>query len=258
MNDAGPAPAHWPLEVARLRESIAAATLACERDAARGSLWRLLFEALMRYLRLHSRHARGVSPADLEDIASEKALEILARAESGAWDLAGRSSAEISGYISRVARNGWIDLVHRVSREVRAPEGGDPDQAPEGILLRAAGSSPGPEECAESAELTLALRDCVERLPARERRVWFFRAFYDMSSREIAAHPRVGLNAAHVDVVAQRARQALRDCLERKGHAAGAAPAGAFVQLWALLERLAIELGNEPVAPEAGATGRRP
>ena len=258
MNAPCPEPGLWPLEVVRLHGAIHAARAPAERDAARGALWRLLFEALTRYLRVHSRHTRGTSPADLEDIASEKALEILARAESGAWDLCGRSAAEISGYLSRVARNGWVDLVQRASREVRVPEGGEPDRSLEGVPDRPGTLETSPGDRVEGVELALALRDCAESLPERERRIWFFRAFYEMSSREIAAHPLIRLNAAHVDVVAQRARLALRECLGRKGHTAGDAPPGAFIELWSQLEEMAAgDLGEllSP-GPGSGSTGR--
>ena len=59
-----------------------------------------------------------------------------------------------------------------------------------------------------------------------------------MSSRDIAAHPLVGVNAAHVDVLVQRARGALRDCLLSKGHVLEGEPSAAFIDLWDLLDSL--------------------
>ena len=228
----------WPREVARLQAAIRGTPSGPARDLLRGALWRLLFEALFRCLTLQSRGARHADRADLEDIASEKALEILSRAESGAWDSSGRSAAEISGYISTAARYGWIDHVQRSSREIPTSEE-DESVLPVDAHLATATATAAPTSRAEAAELALAVRECAEALPARERRVWFYRAYYDMSSREIAEHPQVQLKAPHVDVLAQRARAALRNCLEAKGHAAGDPPPGAFVDLWEALESMA-------------------
>jgi len=246
---------HWPLEVARLQAALRDCQPGSTRDELRGELWRLLFEALSRQLRLQSRTARYVQAADVEDIASEKALEILARAESGAWDSSGRSPAEISGYISSAARYGWIDYVQRASREVRVQEDdGEVHEYPTGNSSPA-GAAVAPADRAESLELASAVRDCASALPERDRRIWFYRAFYDMSSREIAQHPLVRLRAAHVDVLVQRARVALRDCLRAKGHDDGEAPAGAFVELWAALESMAEHEGGGRVS--AADTERR-
>ena len=93
-----------------------------------------------------------------------------------------------------------------------------------------------------------ALVECVERLQHKARRVWFMRAFYDMTSREIAGHPEVKLDAAYVDVVTMRARDAIRACLDSKGHEATDPPPGAFVQLWSALESMADGNGE----PEGG------
>lgn len=248
----------WPLEVIRLQAALLAGRSGPARDALRGALWRLLFEALMRFLRVQSRHGRAPGHADLEDIASEKALEILSRAESGAWDLSGRSAAEVAGYLSSAARHGWIDLVHRASREVLTPEGGDIERSVEDSPGPSTAGHAAPTVGVEARELAHAVRDCAESLPARERRVWFFRAYYEMSSREIASHPLVGLRPPHVDVLVQRARMALRDCLRAKGHSSDDTPPGAFVELWDLLESMADEERGEPGARISGAARRTP
>lgn len=225
--------ARWPLELARLQSAILAAGDDAARDAARGEVWRLLFQALTRFLRFHSRTARGADPAVLEDIAADKALDLLLRAESGAWDLAGRTAGEIAGYVSRTARFGWIDHAQRASRFTAEAEG--LERGAPGHLSTSRESA---ADRAEAREFTAALRGCVEALPARGRRVWFFRAYYEMNSRDIAAHPLVGVNAAHVDVLVQRARGALRDCLLAKGHVLEGEPSTAFIDLWDLLDSM--------------------
>jgi RNA polymerase sigma factor (sigma-70 family) len=228
----------WPLEIARLQATLRSTSCDMARDTLRGALWRLLFEALSRHLRFHGRSAPAAEPADLEDIAASKALEMLSRAESGAWDLSGRSAAEISGYVASAARHGWVDHVQRSARHVRLAN----DEALDPRVERGrhpARPEDSPANRTEAREIASALRACVERLPERERRVWLFRAYYEMSSRTIAQHPLISLNAAHVDVVAQRARAAVRECMTRKGHDVGDLPPGTFVDLWEVLESMA-------------------
>lgn len=210
-----------------------------ERDRLRGAFWRLLFEALMRHLRFHTRGSRGAERADLEDVSSETALELLARAESGAWSLDGRSASEISGYISQAARFAWIDFQQRRGRENRSldPVEGRSPEDQGGAWFEGTDRTLG-------SEIVTAIRDCMARLPARGRRVWFFRTYFGMSGREIAQHPLVQIKAPHVDVLAQRTRAALRDCLRTKGTSMEDLPRGVFVELWDLLESLAEQEKN--------------
>jgi len=248
VNDCGP-DAAWPEEIARLHSILALSKGSIDRDGERGALWQLLFQTLLRFLRSHARHTGSHDVHALEDIAAEKALELLHRAESGAWDLTGRSASEVAGYISTAARYGWIDHVQRTGREVPASPSGEPT-SPHPLL-----SVTRPVDRVEGAELARAARDCVELLPERGRRVWFFRAFYDMSSEDIAQHPDVRVNAPHVDVLVQRARAALRDCLRRKGHVLEDLGPTAFVALWEMLESLARrESRPEPALAERSPT----
>src|SRR6185436_9691567 len=111
-------------------------------------------------------------------IAAAKALELLARAESGSWDSLDRSAGEVIGYIARVAHNGLVDFVRRAQREVLIEN----TLGEDGVAAIAAPPSPdaAPEARVEAGEFTRALRACVERLQPRARRVWFFRAFHEM------------------------------------------------------------------------------
>ena len=238
----------WPLHVAACCKALRDGALPAGRDALRASLWLALHGALMRYLRGRS-HGGFARAEDLEDIASAKAIDLLARAESGLWAPQGRTSGEIASYIATVARNGLTDLARRARRaghQVSLGDGFDDDGEPRETMPQSPDAPPHAE--AEARELARALVECVERLQPKARRVWFMRAFYDMTSREIAGHPEVKLDAAYVDVVTMRARDAIRACLERKGHEATDPPPGAFVQLWSVLDAMADGNGE----PEGG------
>lgn len=242
--------AQWPLHVAACCKALRDGALLAGRDGLRASLWLALHGALMRHLRAR---ARGGFPTneDLEDIASTKAIDLLARGESGAWAPDGRSAGEIASYIATVARNGLTDHVRRTRRAgLHTPvgEGFDEDDDAHEYTPRSTASPP--HAGAEARELAAALVECAGRLQPKARRVWFLRAFHDMTSRDIATHPDIMLDAAYVDVVAKRARDAIRACLGEQGHDALDPPAGAFVELWSALESLAE--GND--AREGGAT----
>lgn len=246
-----PAPL-WPAELARLQPQLRLAGGQPGREHARTAFWCLLVQVLERFLRGYARRANSSWDDEIQDLASEKALGLLLRAESGAWDLSGRHSGEIVRYLSHAARNGWLDHVTATRRESsRGDLPGDVEAMEEwmdvGPLPSERASAPSAEASVEASELAAALRDCVTQLPERDRRVWFYRAFYEMNSKDIAEHPQIGLRTDHVDVINQRAREALRRCMGNKGHDLTEFPKEAFVQLWEVLEDMAREgEGNVP------------
>jgi len=249
MRDPGPPPPEWPPELARCIACLAAGSDPATRDGPRVAVWTLLRQALARFLRGFARRAGRPDDVAIEDLLDEMALELLARAESGAWSVQGRSPGEIVRYLERAARNGWLNHVRRSRRETTVGMHEDLEPA---LRLVAEPAEANPERSLAARELSAALRGCIERLPERDRCVWFFRAYYEMSSREIAAHPRVGLQAAHVDVINQRVRGALRACMREKGHDLRSVPMGAFVDLWEMLEGLARSATRRaPAAEEA-------
>jgi RNA polymerase sigma factor (sigma-70 family) len=227
--------ARWPARLAELCRELRAG--GGQREAARTEAWVLIRDALARYLRAHVRRVSGTQPEDVEDLASAKALEVLTRAESGDWDPEGRHPGEIAAYLATVARRGLTRLAER-ERRWRGPRGTAQDSEATAIDGLTSGH-PSPEASVEASDFVSALRRCIERLRPRARRVWFFRAFLEMNSRDIAAHPEVGLSPAHVDVIVQRARAALRACLEQGGLRPHDMPAGAFGVLWPSLSTLA-------------------
>jgi len=191
-------------------------------------MWPILHAALFASLRAQAGRIAWVNNEDLEDLASQKALELLLRTEEGAWDPKGRSDHEVAGYVARVARHALVDLARRRGRECATPE--DPEAWGHAIA-NPAGEPARPEDHLVAREFACALQACVEALAPRARQAWFRRVFLERPSREIAAS--LGLTAAHVDVVVQRARVALRRCMEAKGHGEDPVRPGVFVELWA-------------------------
>ena len=91
---------------------------------------------------------------------------------------------------------------------------------------------------AESREYAAALRECAESVEPKSRRIWFYRVFYEMPSKEIAAHPKVSMKPSHIDVVLHRVRDAVRKCMSGRGYETSAMPPGTFVALWQLFHPL--------------------
>ncbi len=222
----------WASRLLALLTELAAARRA--DDALRGETWSLLNTALFARLQHQASLLGRVDRAELQDIAAEKALDLFRRAESGVWDVTGRGPAELAGFLSRTARNGLVDHLRRSGRSMGIDDetrldaliAGDGNPAPHG---RRAPTASAP---AEGAEFARALAACVGALKERARTIWIFRAFYEMSSKEIARHPEVGLTPGNVDVILQRSRNALGECMRRKGFEPGDLPAGAFVEIW--------------------------
>ncbi len=226
MSPSSPPTPRWPT---RLVDAVAALRSAPvpEREGPRATLWPLLHAGLFASLRAQAGRIAPVSAEDLEDLASQKALELLLRAEEGAWDPSGRAEHEVGGYLARVARHALVDLARRRGREAPGPD----DVDAWSLALAEHGTEPTrPEDRLVAREFARALNACVGALAPRARHAWFRRVFLERPSREVAA--RLGLSAAHVDVVVQRARAVLRECMERKGHPDAELRPGAFVEIW--------------------------
>ena len=242
MLDRPPSTSRWPGEVARAVLALRRAP-APQREPARARLWPLLHAGLYAALRSQAGRITPVAAEDLEDLASQKALELLLRAEEGVWEIAGRTEPEIAGYLARVARHALVDLARRRGRECPGPE----DTEAWAVALAERVEEPArPEDALAAREFVHALRDCAGSLAPRARQAWFKRVFLDRPSREIASH--LGITAAHVDVVVQRARTTLRECMERKGLREIGLRPGLFVELWR-------HFGDEMFAPHLEEKG---
>ncbi len=230
--------ARWPDHLRRLALRLQAGE-ADPNETDQTQAWLLLHAGLWRYLRVHASRISGCSPEDLEEIAARKALDLLLRITEGTWLLADRSRGEIAAFLSRTARNALIDRYRvRPPEAGSANEGPDPwDRAQAGGQIHAsaltARQEPETTDAAvERREFAEALRECAQRLQACSRAVWFFRVFYEMPSKQIARHPEVNLRADHVDVLLQRCRQIIRDCMQEKGFQPHDMPPGTFAELW--------------------------
>ena len=219
-------PPGWPERVIELGRSWMTEPRARGESLAR--LWLLLNAALRKYLRIHAGRYGAVDWEDLQDIASEKSLEIIRKLDHGQWDPTASKPAQLCSFISTLARNGLVDHL-RVIESKR-----------HGGVGRAAGAERVAREYQEASgdvavdrdRFTQALRDCVSQLKPKTRTIWFLRVLLEMPSKKIAHHPEVGLNSAAVDVTLARCRNKVRKCMQAKGFDPHDMPPGTFTTLW--------------------------
>lgn len=214
-------------ELAEARES--------RREALMAEAWPLLRTSLLIRARQHTSRYVPVSTETLEDIASEKALDLLNRIVSRRWDISGHSPRELASFLSTAAHNALVDTLRKEGRLVHPEANVDGPgwdapayriQAPVAAHLEPAGIG------AERDEYARDLADCVDGLTDGVRIVWFLRVMLDMSSREIADHPEVNKNPGNVDVILQRARAVMTECMSHKGHDPYRMPQGTFTAIW--------------------------
>ncbi len=223
----------WPARLKQLCIELCHPPDKAARDSIREEVWLLLNSSIWQYLQIHVPRLGRAAREDLEDIASQKSLDLIRKLESKTWDVADRSPAEIAAFLSTVARNGLIDLLRETGRRVEPREEDRPawdvGEVAKGGAMTWADS---PELLVERKEFAQALRMCAQHLKPQWRLVWFLRVFCEMSSKEIAAHPDVTLRASHVDVLMKRARDAIRDCMYQKGYEPQDMPPGTFLEIW--------------------------
>ncbi len=202
-----------------------------ESESARSRVWLLLNSVLQQRIRAESRRTGPIGPEDLEDLAAEKALDLMNKLDAKEWDLAGSTRENVIGFVSTVARNGLIDVLRRKSRR---PAQSDADVEALGGGRARGGMPPTapPDPVARRSEFVEAIVHCAGELNPDHRKVWLFRVFLDMPSKHIANHPALDLRSSHVDVILQRRRKRVRDCMRAAGFEAADLPPGTFTAMW--------------------------
>jgi len=223
----------WPTRLKELCGAVRTARNPAFDQEAFGSIWLLLHTSISAHLRIQAARLGRVSHEDFEDIAAEKSLDLLRKIDRDEWDPSSRTIAEIEGYVTMVARNGLIDKRREDRRRVAPKDENRPewDVRDEQTAAWSRDAEP-PDLLVERREYAGALRNCAQSLNPRGRLIWFFRVFAGMSTKEIAAHPEVLLKPGHVDVLLQRVRGSIKECMERKGHDPSEVPSGTFTELW--------------------------
>ena len=228
-----PPGALWPDRIRVLARAWSEESSAQARESAQAELWTLVNLVLQRYARTHAARLGKISREDIRDIAADKTLELLQRLDARTWAPWADSAAEVCSFLAVVARNGVVDLLRERRREV--PHAVRWESADDADLMDLTPLPSTFRTCAvpgEGAEYAKAILECLSRLAFKARLVWFLRAFYDLSSAQVAHHPGVASKPAAVDTMVRRVRVRLRTCLEAKGHDPERFPTGTFTALW--------------------------
>lgn len=246
MHDAPNGGARWPERLRDLCLALQSGPRSGARQEVRCEIWTILSHSLQRYIDAQNSPGACLTTEEIEDLASEKSLDLIGRLESGRWDLRDRTGPEIAGFLSATAHNLVVDLLRRPARRSRSAEA-PPEAVAEGASEERLVPDT-PDSLVERREFIEALRECAEDLQPRGRRIWFFRVFYGLTAKEIAAHPKVALQPGRVDELLFSVRQFIRRCMERKGQRLRELPPGTFFEIWKSFR------GSQP--EEVGANGQ--
>ncbi len=219
--------ARWPK---RLR-NLASGLLAGDQET-RKNLWVVLQVAFTQYARRHAHKLGRLSREEIEDVTSEKSLHLFRNLESGKWNPVDRSDGEIMAYLSRIARNGVIDVLRQAGKiQETIPDEG------ESLGQEVAAEIATTGDLAQSRQFAEAIRVCSSNLKGRARAAWFMRVFLDMKSKRIGAHPRIARSPGAVDALLKRTRESMKECMEKKGFSTREIPPGTFAELWHTLNQ---------------------
>ncbi|MDY3985039.1 RNA polymerase sigma factor [Dysosmobacter sp.] len=139
---------------------------------------------------------RALPPEDMEEVLSDVFVSL--------WNSRARLEGEVKPYLAAIARN----AARQKLRQARPTE-----MLPEDTEL--VDEAPLPEQQAETAEQTAALRQAIDAM-APEDRALFIRVYYlDQTVEEVAAV--TGQNPSTLRVRLHRGRKKLKELLQKRG-----------------------------------------
>lgn len=168
------------------------------------TLLRMLWDNYGRRVFLHAA-AKLRNTEDARDVCQD----VFVRAAKWLQDNPGQMPAKVNfpAWLLRTARNLIIDRFRRPALEVQwaatdtSPETHWPDD-----------KAADPAEQTDTREQIEALRQCIETLPDRRRKILKLRHIEGMACSAVATE--LGVSAGTVSVILHRARNQLRECVE--------------------------------------------
>ena len=154
--------------------------------------------------RLHSRifsliHARGVNPADMDDMAQRVAIQVLK--SLGKYS----PSLPFLPWFYSIARNETSKYWRSLTRETKRM-----DIVRKDLMISIEVAEAEDDDVREVS--VRGLTDCMEKIQGRQRRILEMRYYERISSQTIAS--RVKMKAGTVRNILFRVRAALRACVE--------------------------------------------
>lgn len=167
-----------------------------------------------------------------DHLAEDVVQEAMAAALAGQQDFAGKSS--VKTWVFAILRNKIIDVIRQRGRTINvtalSPEERSMDQGFEALFKANQHWKPDhrpsdwgdPEQALRDSQFMVVLEACLSHLPANTARVFMMREFLALDTAEVCAELAISTSNCHV--ILHRARNGLRECLEKNWFAAGEHP----------------------------------
>jgi DNA-directed RNA polymerase specialized sigma24 family protein len=191
-------------------------------------LWVLIQTALGGYLAYEIRNPE-IRDDMLPGLAAEKTAQLVEQIRRGAWKPAEESEMKIRAFIKQVAHNTAQSFWKKYYRD----RGGE--ELVETLDRTAQRLHADPEQVAAGEQLAGRLMRWLQTCRPLHAEIFVMKAFYQMRTREIAAHPRVRTSPTNVDTVWDRLRKELRTVFAEGEGGVVRFPPGtfaAFLRLW--------------------------
>ena len=165
--------------------------------------------ALVRFAALQLRN-----DSLAEDVVQDTLIAVLEKPER----FAGQSS--LRTYVTGILKLKIIDALRSARREVRIESGDDESDAdvidalfkPDGHTVDVPRRWGDPDATQEQKDFFRVLEICLEKLPAKNARIFMMREWLELETGEICKE--LGISTSNAWVMLYRARVQLRECLD--------------------------------------------
>lgn len=165
--------------------------------------------ALVRFAALQLRNASLA-----EDVVQDTLIAVLEHPDR----FAGQST--LRTYVTGILKHKILDAMRTAKREVPIEAGEDQSDAdvidalfkPDGHTVDMPRRWGEPEATLEQKDFFRVLETCLERLPARNARIFMMREWLELDTGEICKE--LGISPSNAWVMLYRARVQLRECLD--------------------------------------------
>ncbi|OWW22714.1 sigma-70 family RNA polymerase sigma factor [Noviherbaspirillum denitrificans] len=165
--------------------------------------------ALVRFAVLQLRNE-----ALAEDVVQDALIAVLEKPDR----FSGQSS--LRTYVTGILKHKIVDALRSTKRELRIETGEDQTDAevidalfkPDGHTVDMPRQWGDPDATLEQKDFFRVLETCLERLPARNARIFMMREWLELDTEEICKE--LGISTSNAWVMLYRARVQLRECLD--------------------------------------------
>jgi RNA polymerase sigma-70 factor (TIGR02943 family) len=164
-----------------------------------------------------------------DHLAEDVVQDAMAAALAGGQEFAGKSS--VKTWVFAILKNKIIDVIRQRGRTINvtalSPQEQSMDQGFEALFKTNQHWKPDhrpsdwgdPEQALRHSQFMAVLEACLSHLPENTARVFMMREFLALDTTEVCAELAISTSNCHV--ILHRARNGLRECLEKNWFVAG-------------------------------------